>query len=70
MEMIRQNHMCVDAEWQMAFGPENGVPEPHNVFSEQLGPALKQVHCEKVRAAGNEDASIIGHRQRMAEQGG
>src|SRR6266567_5854611 len=61
VEMIGQNHHCVDRERMSPPHLAKGVAQFVDIFGQQLQPSLRQIDSEKEAASGDEVAAIAGH---------
>lgn len=61
MQMIRHDHSRVDLEWPIAPHADDNGPQQVDVAHQQSRPAVEEIHCEVITAAGYAATAIVGH---------
>jgi len=69
MQMVGQNHPCIDAEMSPTGGVHDGVLEYVQFPDEQvIAASFEQVHREEIGATRVPQASVVGHVARTCER--
>jgi hypothetical protein len=63
MYVIWKDHHRVDLEGKAQLRLAHGVTKAVDILDQQAAVAVEQIDREKLRAPGNEYATIVGHAQ-------